>query len=625
MKTVVFIYETEQIKLLDRLMHAAGKDAQIIACTLEIEFLLEKRGVAFSSARDLRRTPPGDRRIYAGHLGQELLSAPELSFFKHRGVNLGKLFIFALQDYLALFLYHIDMVATALEEPYERVVLFSTLLGEGPASGVLGSFQSRVFLDAVNLISTKQGIVVEVLTPPILQGSVRDFLRRHIFTIKRKLFGLVVHLLNTLVRTVRSKKKIHILASELWKNIGPLMKELPEIELTLIDRGELFTIGLRNIFQNRMQFLHIDDFVTSAMRRSAAKQAEMFINAWSQVEKDNTPSQKAEFRGYSLVSLINQVTEHILTSSEKAIREIDGGWRLMEELRPDLVMVRASTSAQTHFAILCEVARLQNIPSLEIQHGIFSVSPQSFTSDRAAEYIAEYGPFEARHWHQHGYAHRSKFLDIGSPRFDAYPSMRGETPASGINSFEVLSIAPEVWLGGWSDSYDVFDYFSTMAAAARNVPQAHITIKLRPDPMDEAFFREAIRRSFADVPHSVAHLEPLAQLLKKADAVVSYHSTALLEALIFNRPVIFQATLPIYAVLAEADFASHQAAGVLTVAQTKTELVDALSRLSSLPERHAISKRVQVFMKENYALDDGKASSRLAQAIRTLAMGKGQR
>jgi len=624
MKTAVFIYQATQVtKLPDLLTTLKGGEYPVIACGADIEFLLEEKNIPYCSARPLRRVSPSERLIVAKNIGETVLQAEAFSFLSYRGISLSRLLTPSLQYYLSHFLYYLDIVASALEEPYDRVVLYASDVQEILAPGVLDNFHTQSLPDAVRLVCKKRGIRVDTFSAFHYRSHYRDFLNKQIFNLKRALFGYALWALNTYVRIVIPEKKIRILASEYWKNIESFMPKLPEGELALVDRTQVFVMGFDAITRHRAQFVHGDDFVDASTRRRAREESQRFMEQWKQVLHKNTALQEASFRDYSLLPILQKALEHMVVMSEKLVRDIDGTWAMMERLRPDIVLVRASTSAQTHFAVLCEVARLHNIPSIEIQHGVLSVFEGDFTNNPMSEYIAEYGPLERRQWTENNYAKKNKFIDVGSPRFDVYIDQQATREREPDGLFKVVHFAPAFAPGSWNDTYDVVDYYHTMADAARYISNVHVVLKLRPGHADEAFLRETIRRLFAGIPHTIAQFEPLVEILKDSDAVVSYHSTALLEALLSHRPVIYDATIPIYKLLAEADLKPHVAAGALIIAGTQTTLTDTLMRLSrDAHERRELSLRAERFMRENYLFHDGKASERLVACVRSLVQGK---
>ncbi|MBY0293865.1 hypothetical protein K2Q08_00870, partial [Patescibacteria group bacterium] len=253
------------------------------------------------------------------------------------------------------------------------------------------------------------------------------------------------------------------------------------------------------------------------------------------------------------------------------------------------------------------------------QHGILSVFDGDYSKDPSSEYIAEYGPLVRAQLESHNFAPRSHFLDIGSPRFDEYLQHSSNKKVAN-KYFEILHIGPQLSPGEWNDSYDVFEYFKTMVDAVRGIADAHVTIKLRGGYNDHFFFRKLITELFAGLSYTLVASEPLSTLLEKADVVVSCHSTAYLEALLLGRPVVMDASMPIYRALAEADLEPAREAGALIVAETPAKLKEVLHLLATdISERDTLSARAEQFVLENYLLKDGKSSERLAQAVRVLA------
>ena len=615
MKQAFFVYETDQVSQVEQYIEKVS-ECDVIAVGADVEFLLEKQGIAFRSARDMRLTPVQERLLYAEELGRILFSIETMPFLTYRDTHFGELFATSLQYYLAFFLYYVDIAASALESPYEEVVVYKSVAVVPPTAGIFGILggQNTNFLpDALQLVCSARGTRLTFLKLPEKNMEVRSV------AIKRALFGLGISVANLLVRMIVPRKKIRILASELWKNIGPLMNELPESELVLFDRLESFTAGLKAILRHRMRFIHAESYVTRKMHKTARERAQFFINEWDKIRGNSVLLGGASFRNYELRPILETAISQILAWSEMVVLDMDATWAMIDDQQPDVVLVRATASTQTHFAVLCEVARAHNIPSIEIQHGLLSPAPESFTKHHAAEYIAEYGPIVRTEWERVGYAPRSTFLDIGSPRFDQYRVVLPAEPKEDV--FRVLVISASCTPGFWTDSYDVFDSYANIAEAVRQTPGVLVTIKIRPDA-NRQFYEEVAARAFEGISYRIAQSESFTTLLADTDVVISSHSTAMIEAMMSSRPIIYDASLPIFESFTHTDFAPHVASGALIVTHSANELHDALVRLVNTSERRSASERVESFMKEGYLFHDHQASKRLADTIRQLARNK---
>jgi CDP-glycerol glycerophosphotransferase (TagB/SpsB family) len=288
-------------------------------------------------------------------------------------------------------------------------------------------------------------------------------------------------------------------------------------------------------------------------------------------------------------------------------------------MRPDLVLVRASYSTQIHFPVLCYVARALGIPSLEIQHGILYLGQSTFVSRPAVQYVATYGPLTSNALKKFGYTDKTLF-NVGSPRFDVYRAMR-EKKVSAIapaKPFTIACIVPAILPQSWSDSYEVAEYFSIIAAATAHIPNALVLLKIRPDPDNENFYRSAVAHAFGPAPYRIAQYEPLVDVFAESDAIVSIYSTTVLEALISGRPVVYNGIPEMQKKALDEELSDHAAAGALIAALTPQELAQSLELLAREPERRAaLVAKADDFMERNYSFD-GHASQKLASVIRTL-------
>lgn len=629
MKTAILIYELRQVgTLVDFLSSVSEEDRKslaVIALGADIEFALQKLAIHFQSGRGLRRVTHFECLTRAEEIAREVLDDPTCSFFSYRSVPLANVFMFVLQDYLMQILYFVDVLTTLTEKypKYERIILFPHAYIPLETDGIMAPLEVNVAVDAARIVGATHNLKIFIPTAETWTTMVRMRVNIFLFSMKRMLFGWGLFLINTLVVITVPKKKIRILASDNWRNISPIMQHLPEAELLLLDRMESRRAGLSAIWKNRMRFIHIQNFVSSTERKVARAQVDNFTEQWKQVQNANDVLQKVEFRSNSLTPMLSVALENILVrGGKRAVDLINGTYALYEQMQPDVVLVRANFSTQIHFPILCYVARALGIPSLEVQHGLIYLGTRSGNAQSAVQNIATYGPLTSNGYKKLGYTDDTLF-NIGSPRFDAYKIMRDKdvsAPAS-AKPFTVSCVVPAILPHSWSDSYEVVEYLSGVAAAASRIPNVLVVLKLRPGPVDEAFYRSAIAHTFASVPHKIAQYDPFVDVCAEADAIVVIYSTTVLEALISGKPVIYNGTLEYHKVLGK-ELSGYAVARALLIANTQEELAQFLESLAHEPKlRKALVERADVFMKENYSFD-GKASEKLANVVRFLAHKK---
>ncbi len=616
MKTLLVIYQPAQVAPLEKAYSeflASDQDVEVLAFGADVEFLLEEKNITYTSGRTLRKRTPPEHLLAAVQLGQEVLQDTRFTFFEHRGISLGELYTMALQDYLVRFFYYISIAQSVFAAyPEIEVKLMQSADIVSPTSGMLAVFEARVTVDAFELVAEAEKRVLKILGEmPVWEASIA----RRSDRIKRNVSESALLILNY-VMSLLPRKRLRVFASDYWKNIAPLLGELPDAELLLLDRAQIKNVSFTDLVRHHMRFVKIDSYVSRGERIEAKKKVAFFSMQWKTAR--NLYAASYSYEGYSLDAFLEKIVDRIISvGGEHAILTIDGSYRMLKKLRPNVVLVRASISAQPHFAILCRVSAALGIPSVELQHGIFYLGEGSFVRNRTAEYIAEYGAQSRKELQEIGYR-QDQLFDVGSPRFDAYSKMKAYD-AKQKETVTIGCIAPEVLTGSWNDSYDVFDYFAQLAEAVSDVPNAAVVIKLRATEVNYSFYQKALAQAFSKTPYSMLRYEPLQELLEKSDFIVTCYSTALLEVLLCGIPMVYEATLPMQDELGKS-LHTYEESGALIYAKTQEELLKAVKDLSEQTESRAqYSHGAQKFMKDNY-LFDGQASARLAVEIRKLAV-----
>jgi hypothetical protein len=590
----------------------------VLAVGLDVEQALAEQGITYISSKAFRTVETPERLKQARRLGERLQKGLEAKHFVYKKISLGRLYKPTFQYYFAILFYYIDIFTEVISERYTIVYVFSPSTcrkGAVPFEKLV----TRAVITSLELSNEKKLFEVKVL-PRIFDKNTITKCRKSVIRLiyrNLQLFGL--SLLNIYMTYGRRRMNISILASEYWKNIKALLEEGKDTELILLDRSEAITIGLKNILKHRMRFIHPETFLSRGKKTLLQKESQNLVDAWSLEFKYVGDSIPDTYKELNLSKTISNACQTILEDTISLILKIEGTTSMIKKISPDCVLVRAGISIQTHFAVLCEVAREAGIPSIENQHGILSGFEGDFTSNPHSEYIASYGILVREELEKHNFAPQSTFLEIGSPRFDVYStvsSLREHAPSEIVN---ILHIGPPLSPGLWTDSYDVKVYFESLAQACCAIPAAHVTIKLRGHDIYEEFYRRCIKDALGTIPHTIAVTESLPTLFETSDIVVSCHSTAYLEALVAGRPVIIDATLPIFRSLADTDLAVFEAEEVLTVVRTPEAYAGALERLSRSPlEQVEQGEKARRFVDSHFVLGDGRSSERLAKAIYSL-------
>lgn len=622
-RTVFLLYELGQVEMLECFWRGRPEErinSLVVALALDIEVKLMEQGIPFSSGRKYKQSFT-DPLTMADEMTAAFFADPRWAMFNHRGVPFKTTFMFMFGVYLQRILYYGNLLISIIEinSSVKRFVLFTP--SGGAVSKVAGGLAGRerwVVVDCAKAVAATRGIAVTVIPPPLSRASLRDFMRPFFFTVQRVFFGLFLIIWNRVIAILCRPRHPRLLISDYWKNVGPAIELLNGGECIFRDRMEIRQISWRMLLRYRMRFVHSENFLSRNIRRRARERARELARQWSEMRIDIAPVFVC--RGYSFDALLRNAIDNIVCNFEKLICEIEGTYAMYECLRPDMVLLRASVSGQTHFSVLPLVAKNCGIPSLELQHGLEYLGPGSLSREHVAEYMAVYGPLIKKELLSIGYASRGVY-NTGSPRFDSYRAdTMNDKERISLRPFIVLCVAPDVSPLEGYDSYDAEDYFNAVAKAAESIPNAQVIIKLRPGPADEELLRIIIADAFAQVPHIVAKSESMPSLFAQADAVVSCYSTVILEALQCGMPVIIPALNPIAASMVSFHFSSYRDARALYIAYTHKELVETLTKLAVYPAtRDSMRKEAQAFLGRNFCFD-GNSSRRLVALITKIAI-----
>ncbi|MBM3261438.1 hypothetical protein FJY93_03395 [Candidatus Kaiserbacteria bacterium] len=625
MKTAIFLYELDQVSELETYL-ASVPDSEkslyeVIALGVPVEYALARKGISFVSGAHLRSVAHMDHAERAAKIALDVMDDVSLGFFNYREIRLTDVFLPMFQGYLQVALYFVDVFVSIGEmTQYDRVVVFPSTIALPETSGTLASLEVHAAEDAARVVMQSYGIELVVPERKEVASSaqlLRDWFLTWLFSFKRSVFGWGMAALNIGI-SMRPRAQIRMVASDYWRNIGPLIRELPEGELFLFDRMEAFKAGLGAIWRHRIRFVHAENFLTRRARNAAVRRSEEFLVQWRSVRESNGAMRGATVRGVPVSALVDAAMSVVVSKGGLyAIEMIDGVNAMYDRIRPDVISVRASISGQIHFLIMCHVAKQRGIPSIELQHGIFHIGRGSATVRPAAEYIATYGREASNRLRLVGYTD-DKLLNVGSPRFDVYPELRTRIVDREQNELTKVAFAvPAVLPFSWSDTYEILKFFEDVADITRSMPYIFPVFKFRPDTPDGQFYKEVLTKTFDTIPHRIAQTEPFPDVITASDVLVTIYSTTVLEGLISGRPVIYNGMLEMHAALGE-EFAHYVEAGALTFVKTREELADVLKTLAANPSlRSDMVRNADMFMKENYAFD-AHASARLADTIRLL-------
>lgn len=618
MKIGLILYEPEQLASLEPLMrHGEGDTVEILTLDAEIDYELERRGVPFVSGAKFQNRSEPAAFMYADSLTRRLIEVKELGFLEYRGISFINTVRFSIQLYAVWFLNFVSIVARYAEanKPDKLVVPPPATPVFSATSGFFAEDEAYAVVHAARHVAESKRIAFEDMQRLGSRLRLGNKLQKASFYFKRSLFGMMLSVLNA-AQAMRSKRSMVLVATDYWRNISPVLRELPHAEVVLLDREQALKAGWRNIWRHRMRFVHIDHCLDRRARQEVRSYAKESSARWRTAKIDIWREVDFTFEGIDLrprfERVLNKLIENVLSAGGLAA-QIAGAEGLYATYRPDVVWVRASVSLQTHFSIMPLVAKKLGIPSIEAQHGIEYLGPGSATLNHAAEYIAVYGTLVQEEYKARGYA-EDRVLVAGSPRFDSYAKFT-PSPRESQAAWTVLTTIPGINAAERFGSFSVEEHFSALGKAFAVLPDAHLRVTSR-SVEREQFMHEAMRRGLGDTKYEFAGTEPLPELFKNTDVFICSFSTVVYEALMCGKPTIIVAFAPLEKMMTDFHFSQFEQAGALCIARTPEELAGHLSKLSDPKERDRIGEVGRRFMDNRFSFD-GKASERIAAQIKS--------
>ena len=629
-KNIFFLHELEHIdacaRFLDEHPQVREEGYLIVPLGLEIEYALTEKGIPFRSGREYR--PQDNSRFRLSREWAERFDGEEWKWFQYRGVELSQIFFFSIRRYVLYLLYYATILDNLLtrHSTARRLVVF-------PSSHSLQTVPSKkthhirqqpllrqelvALVACARLIGAQHG--VEIVVPQATVSAKRIRFDRFVFALKRTFLEWGIDVYNIVIGFLRPRSTPRILASDNWRNIEPIMGQLPQGELLLFDRTEALKARLKNIWRSRIRLFNFNSFSIRDRENVRAETERSFVEQWHDIRNNTFPEYSSG--NFSLRPLLLEAFEEIFTNLvPQILRDIDGAHALLKKLSPDIVFLRLTASEQTHFYILSVVARTFGIPSLELQHGLEYLGPGSTSDRHSAEHIAVYGQVVQDEFVALGFP-REKIHVVGSPRFDGYAkevsgAIHARSKKKGIS---VLCVGSFVGVESFQDEYDLEDYYATIARALEKIPNSSVVIKLRAGPARESFYRTAIDIIFARVPHTIAMHESLPELFASTDVVVSYYSTFILEALQCSKPTIVFSVHSLEQKMQRFHFTKYAEAGGLLIAYTQEDLEKAFRSLAPNTTLHdRLTERAKNVLAQFHLLDGG-ASERVVALVEQLS------
>ena len=254
-----------------------------------------------------------------------------------------------------------------------------------------------------------------------------------------------------------------------------------------------------------------------------------------------------------------------------------------------------------HQALIGQIARRAGTPLFVYLHGLPGRHRLAMRRTTATHFVVG-GPEEEKLYSREGLG-GCRALVVGNPKFDAYPP----APPAPTSVRRVLLLTQPWPSGLWMDSdLDTERHALAYAKLFSGLPDLEVTLKLHPSESLEHY--QALLRDWPSV--RIERDRPIIDCLTETDILIGGFSTALLEAMLLERPVlVLNWTRTVY----EAPFDGKWG---VTPLKSPEELAARLAALRADPRGLAeLTKPYKAILDAFAWPRDGKASERLADAL----------
>lgn len=618
-QAVIVIYEVGQIAEVQSLVareQLAPDSYTIVALEFEVERALQRQNIPFESL--LTFVPVNEEFagvIMASHRAAEALSqSPAMRFFAYQGISLGEVFEPMLDAYLQYLGRSISLYMRVVElSGAKEIIVPHTSQPLSLGAGALVAYWFLAPVHAAKVVGEQKRIPFRFIgSEPRIHHKSHSLARRCVA------LGLAAY--NSGIGFFIRKKSQKVFASEYWSHVASFVEKMDDMELVFMERSEIRKIPWRQLIKHRIRFMHPSDMIDSGSRKSISSAVESFGAQWHAV-KGNVRELFDIVPGVDAWGAIEPALTHLVEVYARfALIDIEGLRRIMEKLRPDKVLLRASVGGSAHhFFIATQVARQLGIPSIELQHAGAVVDPRSVHARIEASYLAAYGPLTRDMAVKNlGYA-PERIRAIGSPRFDHYVHRRGALAQNREETLRGLGLDPArptvfaavPFAGAFPlvhSSYQVADFFRAFREVQKGMPELQLIFKFRPGNFSEEYRRYA-QELFSEGGIAMTNTSDFLPLMVASDAACTGKSTLAYEIMLARRPLVLfpwqrwdTYTLAMYK-------------DTVPVAWSAKDLSEALGKLLTQEGAKQALERQNRYMSEQYSFD-GHAPERMMALLR---------
>ena len=411
--------------------------------------------------------------------------------------------------------------------------------------------------------------------------------------------------------------------------IDPIISELKGRSIITVNIPVGRLLGLKQLLNNSQspEYKVLEKYYNKTVKKRCNVSVRTILNIWNNLKCENNFINSFEYMGRNIWPLVkNQFSAYFYSRLRGHIRDAELINSMLEAEHPKIVVYPAETSEFGR--TLFHLCNLYGIPSVGIQHGVFNnylACIHKKGESRIGATLPDncpiptqtfvYGPKYKRMLLKGNYPSQGVAV-TGSQRFDRIIIDRSKFNKSqfcktiGIDeNKKIIAFVTSPVPRGDTET------MSTAVIEAAKGLNAQLVIKLHPS--EEFAIYERVAAEMKSGVEIVRDID-LYELLDACDIMITHLSTAAIEAMIFDKPVI------LLNLTSKPDRVDYAKGGAAFGVYKKKNLLPVLRKLlydkKFYPERR---RKMHPFLVDNVYLLDGKATKRMAKFIEGLMSKKG--
>ena len=446
-------------------------------------------------------------------------------------------------------------------------------------------------------------------------------------------------------------------------NSFTIMNELsksPQYSIIQLDVALTKDSMSKGVAGKKKSFVPYDYFIfmsyfDSEVKENIRSQRPRLRSLWRSLDKNNAFKKALMCNGISLYPILRkQLKSYFFNDFDSfigAIRNIEIGKKIMDDYKIS-ALIAVDENGSSRFLVFA--AKSGRIPSIGLQHGVISPNRESIAYSysrndlygyknrlncQLADKTAVWGSYFKKLLVEKGNYINDNVIITGQPRLDiAYRNKANQRESKGLQG----SGKPTGFLGLLTQTLPKANYskksfyrkfgiesskklvvfasepmkgefkatFSAVVKALKQLENAALVVKLHPKE-EPSIYKQMLKEM--QYKAIVSKDIDLYETIACSDAVIAIHSTAILEALSLERPVIQLNLMERY------DVFGKTAKKAIIFADSEKRLLHAKRMvLHDKPYLREFSKKTKKFIPEYFYKIDGKSTERFIKVLRTM-------